>query len=185
MSEKPSSKVEYPVKVRDDLEQFRYQLTTLINTCSLENRSDTPDFILSSYLTACLDAFDNAVNRRTRWYAPVEEKPSSDETTSSPLDSTSKSLQRLEEAPLVETDSTDVREALVKLEESLLLLTELQVALFNKLKPILKIDKLLNLPDRARPQQQLETVTGHIDVYTGMINRTCAELARMIKNLEV
>jgi hypothetical protein len=185
MSEKLSSEVECPSKVVDDLDSFRYQLTTLINTCSLENRSDTPDFILSSYLTACLNAFDNAVKRRTRWYAPVEEKLSGDETTSPALDNTAKSLQRLEEAPLKETDSTDVREALDKLEKSLLLLTELEVILFNKLKPVLKTDKLLNLPDRARPQQKLAKVSGHIDVYTGIINRTCTELARMIKNLEV
>lgn len=42
----------------------------VINSNSLENASDTPDFILASFLTSCLGAFDAAVNRRTEWYKP-------------------------------------------------------------------------------------------------------------------
>ena len=55
---------------------FFNELTSLINRYSQENGSDTPDFILSSYLEACLAAFDKGVNRRDVWYGygkpPVE-----------------------------------------------------------------------------------------------------------------
>lgn len=48
-------------------ETFEEQLRQLINRESLENKSDTPDFILAEYMAACLDAFNKAVNRRTVW----------------------------------------------------------------------------------------------------------------------
>jgi hypothetical protein len=49
---------------------FRRDLETLINKHSIENGSNTPDFILANYLVNCLDAFEIAVNRRTEWYNP-------------------------------------------------------------------------------------------------------------------
>lgn len=33
-----------------------------------ENGSDTPDFILATYLINCIGAFNKAVNDRERWY---------------------------------------------------------------------------------------------------------------------
>ena len=47
---------------------FETELRALINTHSIENASDTPDFILSQYLIACLDAYGAAVTRRDHWY---------------------------------------------------------------------------------------------------------------------
>ncbi|KRT69436.1 MAG: hypothetical protein XU15_C0011G0118 [candidate division NC10 bacterium CSP1-5] len=47
---------------------FRDKLTVLLNENSMENRSDTPDFILAQFLISCLDAFDEAVSRRTEWW---------------------------------------------------------------------------------------------------------------------
>lgn len=46
---------------------FRMQLEDLINKCSMENGSDTPDFILADYLLVCLKAFDYALTKRTTW----------------------------------------------------------------------------------------------------------------------
>lgn len=43
---------------------FRKEIESLINRHSMENGSDTPDFILADYLVACLTAFDAAVKRR-------------------------------------------------------------------------------------------------------------------------
>ncbi|MCK5611411.1 hypothetical protein KAR91_56595 [Candidatus Pacearchaeota archaeon] len=43
---------------------FRTDLQHLINRHSLEQASDTPDFVLAEYLENCLEAFDRAVNRR-------------------------------------------------------------------------------------------------------------------------
>lgn len=46
---------------------FRKELEILINKYSMENGSNTPDFILADYLTACLSAFDKALKERERW----------------------------------------------------------------------------------------------------------------------
>lgn len=47
---------------------FVKELTRLINKCSLENTSDTPDFILAEYLKDCLVAFDKTHNRIKKHY---------------------------------------------------------------------------------------------------------------------
>lgn len=48
--------------------EFRKELEHLINRQSMENGSNTPDFILAEYLSACLEAFDTAVASREKWY---------------------------------------------------------------------------------------------------------------------
>jgi len=50
------------------MSQFRKDLEILINRNSMENESNTPDFILADYLEDCLNAFDKAVCRRSEWY---------------------------------------------------------------------------------------------------------------------
>ena len=64
------------------MNEFRGQLENLINSCSLENRSNTPDFILAEYLTDCLRAFDKALQAREQWYglrvSPVTESEKTD-----------------------------------------------------------------------------------------------------------
>jgi len=52
--------------------EFRGELSSLLNRHSLENGSDTPDFVLSRYLESCLQAYDMAVNRRAEFFG---EKP--------------------------------------------------------------------------------------------------------------
>lgn len=47
---------------------FQVKLESLLNKCNMESASDTPDFILASFLWSCLAAFDMAVVRRTDWY---------------------------------------------------------------------------------------------------------------------
>jgi len=46
---------------------FREELKELINEHSMENLSDTADFILAEYLTTCLLAFEKATERRDGW----------------------------------------------------------------------------------------------------------------------
>ena len=48
--------------------EFRGKLTTLINEHSMENGSDTPDFVLANYMALCLVAFDAATVARDKWY---------------------------------------------------------------------------------------------------------------------
>ena len=50
------------------MENFRKELEILINKNSLENGSDTPDFILADYLTMCLETFDKTLQAREQWY---------------------------------------------------------------------------------------------------------------------
>lgn len=48
--------------------KFREDIERVINCHSMENGSDTPDWILARYLEACLAAFDAAVQERETWY---------------------------------------------------------------------------------------------------------------------
>jgi hypothetical protein len=48
--------------------QLRKDIEQAINRNCAENESDTPDFILAEYLVSCLEAFDTAVNSRSKWY---------------------------------------------------------------------------------------------------------------------
>lgn len=47
---------------------LREDIQHILNSHSMENRSNTPDFILAGYLIACLAAFDQATNAREEWY---------------------------------------------------------------------------------------------------------------------
>lgn len=47
---------------------FVRELESLINRHSMENGSDTPDFMLAQYLAGCLKVFDATVTARETWY---------------------------------------------------------------------------------------------------------------------
>jgi hypothetical protein len=47
---------------------FREELEHVINRHSMENGSNTPDFILASLLHNFLCSFDHAVKERDKWY---------------------------------------------------------------------------------------------------------------------
>src|SRR4030042_1091937 len=47
---------------------FEKELSDLINRHSLENGSDTPDFVLAKYLSDCLTTFNKAIEKRDEWY---------------------------------------------------------------------------------------------------------------------
>jgi hypothetical protein len=49
-------------------DQFKKDVEHAINYNSMENGSDTPDFILAEYLADCLAALDRAMRARMRWY---------------------------------------------------------------------------------------------------------------------
>ena len=60
---------------------FRDELEVLINRHSIENGSNTPDFILAEYLTRCLFAFEAATNHRERWYGKPKSPGGGNEAT--------------------------------------------------------------------------------------------------------
>lgn len=47
---------------------FQKELEKLINRFSMENGSDTPDFLLAIYLRDCLATFNVVVQAREKWY---------------------------------------------------------------------------------------------------------------------
>jgi hypothetical protein len=67
------------------MENLGKELSALLNMHSQENNSDTPDFILATYLLDCLNSFEKAVIIRERWYG----KGQPDDSVSLPKDSVS------------------------------------------------------------------------------------------------
>lgn len=62
-------------KIRKALaDEIHAQLAFVINHASLENGSNTPDYILAKYLQGCLAIFDSTVRERDRWYG-IEPRP--------------------------------------------------------------------------------------------------------------
>lgn len=49
-------------------EAFRRDLASLLNRYSMENASNTPDFLLADYLIDCLRALDKTISTRAKWY---------------------------------------------------------------------------------------------------------------------
>ncbi len=47
---------------------FVKELEELINKYSVENESDTPDFILAGYIARCLDAYAYTITQRDQWW---------------------------------------------------------------------------------------------------------------------
>ena len=59
---------EAPTNYKPDYEAVQKDFTDVINRHSLENESNTPDFILAEYLVMCLRAFTISSRARERWY---------------------------------------------------------------------------------------------------------------------
>lgn len=49
-------------------EEFRRELSTLINRHSVERGSDTPDFILADFLCGCIMGWNAAIRARDKWW---------------------------------------------------------------------------------------------------------------------
>lgn len=50
------------------MKTFKKELEELINSYSIENESDTPDFLLAQYLSDCLNVYKKAIKQREKWY---------------------------------------------------------------------------------------------------------------------
>lgn len=50
-------------------EDFMRELSALINRYSLENGSDTPDWILAEHMLRSLELFHLTTKTRSRWYS--------------------------------------------------------------------------------------------------------------------
>ena len=49
-------------------DEFKKELELLINKYSIENESDTPDWIIAEYMMNSLQIFNNTINQREKWY---------------------------------------------------------------------------------------------------------------------
>lgn len=58
-------------KTPDPYHKFHRELESLINRHSLENRTDTPDFILADYVVECLRALEHQHRAKVAWSAPL------------------------------------------------------------------------------------------------------------------
>jgi hypothetical protein len=47
--------------------EFREELCVLLNKHNMQKGSKTPDWILSTFLTSCMFAFDHATRERDKW----------------------------------------------------------------------------------------------------------------------
>lgn len=47
---------------------FERELAAVINRHSVENQSNTPDWVLAHYLVECLAAWEHATAQREHWY---------------------------------------------------------------------------------------------------------------------
>lgn len=71
---RPGAELKSPINIRST---FEAELAGLLNRMSLENGSDTPDFILARFLGDCLLAWNGAVNARVKFKTSGEpERPS-------------------------------------------------------------------------------------------------------------
>lgn len=52
---------------------FEKELTTLLNRHSKEQSSNTPDFILATFLNSCLITFNVAVQRQKAWHSRTDQ----------------------------------------------------------------------------------------------------------------
>ena len=61
--------------VASNIKPLKNALADLLNSYGSENGSNTPDFILATYLLGCLNNFNHAVKSRESWYGREEFPP--------------------------------------------------------------------------------------------------------------
>lgn len=69
----PPAPTEGATEPKPEAYGFEKELAALINRYSRENGSNTPDFILASFLADALEAYDVAVRQRGEWYGRHDE----------------------------------------------------------------------------------------------------------------
>ena len=60
-------------KDRTPYDKFEVEVERAINKVSLENESDTPDYISAEFIRKVFELFNKAIRERTRWYGKAEE----------------------------------------------------------------------------------------------------------------
>ena len=55
------------------LNTFEKELSNLLNSYSMENGSDTPDYMLAQYLRNCLENYNRTIVMREKWFGRYSE----------------------------------------------------------------------------------------------------------------
>lgn len=81
-----------PIPVR--MNRIQHELSSAVNHSSMENGSNTPDWIIGEFLTTMIGALDRAILQRDKWYGrmnapgqssePEPEGPNPNTTTETP-----------------------------------------------------------------------------------------------------
>lgn len=48
-------------------DEFVREIAAVCNRFSVENRSDTPDYMLAEFMTGCLNVYENTLCARAEW----------------------------------------------------------------------------------------------------------------------
>jgi hypothetical protein len=56
----------------ENISKLQEELRRLLNSLSIENGSDTPDYVLAEYLISCLQAYEKAIAAREAWFSGDE-----------------------------------------------------------------------------------------------------------------
>jgi hypothetical protein len=65
---------------REPFDKFEVGVESLINKLSLENASDTPDYISAEFLRKVFELFNSAIKQRTKWYGVPNDSPQASKT---------------------------------------------------------------------------------------------------------
>lgn len=52
----------------DEMTEFEKELQSLLNRFSMENGSNTPDYVLAQFLSNCLNAWNQGIKARESWF---------------------------------------------------------------------------------------------------------------------
>lgn len=56
------------IELEHKLDSFKKELAFLVNKYSLENQTDTPDYVIADYLVRCLRNWNTTYQEREKWY---------------------------------------------------------------------------------------------------------------------
>ena len=57
----------------EEINSLKKDLTELVNRHSMENGSNTPDYLLADFLLGCFDAYNATLQERARWYGRMDQ----------------------------------------------------------------------------------------------------------------
>jgi hypothetical protein len=101
--------------------EVQKELTNLVNRLSLENASDTPDFIIAEFLHEILGAWNSAVQRREKWYGrrQAAETEDPDEEIREAAQRVQDNLDRLDAQVAIHSTTQELKRARIQLRNAL------------------------------------------------------------------